>query len=177
MPLAEGMSDSRGAKQKPEPHRADSPFCLGTKAGDHERLSLFGVPYASGGQRAGVLDQPDPQGPCGKTPIPSPLCAVWEWAGPPLSASCPHPLQGSDIRPNWPLTPHPASAQPKGPIFRDYGLPFMTFLAILQAEKLSLQEGSDLRETLESQWEAQPPQRDTTCPRCFVRVQFGGTGT
>lgn len=53
----------------------------------------------------------------------------------------------------------------------------MTFLAILQAEKLRLQEGSDLRETLESQWEAQPPQRDTTHPRCFVRVQFRGTGT
>ena len=53
----------------------------------------------------------------------------------------------------------------------------MTVLAILQAEKLRLQEGSDLRETLESQCEAQPPQQDTTHPRCFVCVQFRGTGT
>lgn len=55
-----------------------------------------------------------------KVLIPGPVRPAWERdREPSLPASRPLPSQGSDIRHSRPLTPHPASVLPKGPIYRD----------------------------------------------------------
>lgn len=77
-------------------------------------------------------------------------------------ASCPLLSQGSDIRHNWPLTTHPASALPKAPIYRGQGVQSVTLPAVLQAGKLMPREERDLFETSESQSKALPTQQGVT---------------
>lgn len=117
-----GTQDPRGPKQKLELRGADGQSCLGTEAGGDKGLTQLtqSALCFKDAREHGSWNQPDLQGPCGKVPTPSPSIQCGNRAERSiLPASCPLPSHGRDIRHNWPLTPHPASALPETPIYRD----------------------------------------------------------